>query len=331
MRKSILGIDVSKNDLVVSLLDHNSNKRKTSTFSNNAQGHKELDQWVRSEVGNHKVLAVSEATGSYSEKIADYLYFHKYDVSIVNPFRIKAYANSKLSRHKTDMVDASLIAEFANVNDVKLYKPRSKELKELNSLYRCLQSLKKLKTEAGNHLECKDCLPKSVIKIWEKIVNNLEKKISEVEKKAFLLLAKDDNIQRDYNNLQTIPGISKTTAIAILSELPEISNFNNARQLAAYIGITPKHKISGSSIRGKPRISKIGSSILRKALYFPSIVAKKHNPVIKAFCKPLKEKGKHAKVIICAAMRKLVHIVFAVLKHNHPFNAEIHGASAQSH
>jgi len=118
-------------------------------------------------------------------------------------------------------------------------------------------------------------------------------RIKDIEKAIMNLIVKSDSLQQDYQNLQTIPGVSKTTAIAVLLEIPNHSSFENARQLAAFAGLTPKQKTSGSSVRGKSRLSKIGSRTLRKALYFPAIVAKKYNPIIKTFCDNLKDKGKH--------------------------------------
>ena len=321
MEKSILGIDVSKRELVVTLL--NNGRRKASTFSNDLKGYKELDKWVQKQATTAKVLACAEATGHYSEKVADYLYSHGYDVSIVNPYCIKSYAQSKLTRHKNDQVDANIIAEYAKVHEVNLYAPRDSDLQELRSLYRCLASLKDMKVKASNHLECKECLPRSVQKVWKDMVCKAEKKISEVEGVILKIVQNNECLLKQYNNLQTIPGISKTSAIAILAEIPDISNFKNARQLAAYAGLTPRHRTSGSSLRGRTRISKIGSANLRKALYFPAIVAKKYNPIIKLFCKNLEDNGKHAMAIICAAERKLIHIVYAVLKHGIPFNSEI--------
>ncbi|KJV54864.1 transposase IS116/IS110/IS902 family protein [Orientia chuto str. Dubai] len=106
--------------------------------------------------------------------------------------------------------------------------------------------------------------------------------------------------------MQTIPGIGRITAVAILAESPDIESFSNARQLAAYAGLTPKHKTSGTSIKGKSTISKIGSVNLRSALYFPAIVAKNHNPIFKQFIQKLSSKGKPTKVIIVAIMRKLL-------------------------
>lgn len=122
---------------------------------------------------------------------------------------------------------------------------------------------------------------------------------------------------------KTIPGIGKITAVAILAESPDIDHFNSAREIAAYAGLTPKHKISGTSVKEKASISKIGSSKLRKALYSPAIVAKNHNPIFKKFTQKLSSKGKPIKVIIVAIMKKLLHIIFGVIKNKTQFNQNL--------
>ena len=138
-----------------------------------------------------------------------------------------------------------------------------------------------------------------------------------------MLLKGDSNLALDCDNLQSIPGIGKTTAIAIISETPDINYLHNARQLAAFAGLTPRHRTSGTSLKGRSRLSKMGSATLRKALYFPAIVAKKHNPILSEFAQKLANKGKQTMVIIGAIMRKLLHIIYGVLKHKTPFNPNI--------
>lgn len=109
----------------------------------------------------------------------------------------------------------------------------------------------------------------------------------------------------------------------MLAEVPDFSSFANARQLAAYAGLTPKQRTSGTSLKGKSRLSKIGCASLRKALYFRAISAKTHNPILKEFADKLKSKGKSTMIIIGAVMRKLLHIIFGVIKHQTPFNPHI--------
>ena len=147
--------------------------------------------------------------------------------------------------------------------------------------------------------------------------------IKNIEVEIDNLLTDNPQLKNQADSIQTIPGIGKITAVAIMAESPDLESFSSARQLAAYAGLTPKHKTSGTSIRGKTSISKIGSSSLRKALYFPAIVAKTHNPLFKKFTQKLSSKGKPAKVIIVAIMRKLLHIVFGVIKNNIRFNPNL--------
>jgi transposase len=126
--------------------------------------------------------------------------------------------------------------------------------------------------------------------------------------------------QRDL--LSSIPGIGDLTAAKLLSEFIDINHYSSARQAAAFAGLVPMHSDSGSSVRGKPRMCKMGTARLRKALYFPAIVATYHNPVIKAFSERLKQRGKCPMVIVGAAMRKLIHIAYGVLKSGKPFDPQ---------
>lgn len=321
MAEIILGIDVSKKELSLALLAENSCKKHK--ISNDLKGFKNLTAWLNSH-GVKKIKACMEATGSYGEKVADYLYDNGHQVHVINPACIKAFAKSKLSRHKTDEVDALLIAEYAKKNDLRAYTPKDPALKELRSLYRCLQNLKQQQTQVGNFLENEQCLPISVQKIYKDLAKYIEKQIDTTTLTMEKLLAEKQELQKQCDHLQSIPGIGKITAIAILSEMPDLSRLENARQLAAYAGLTPCHKTSGTSLKGRSRLSKMGSSSLRKALYFPAISAKNHNPLMKAFAQKLEKKGKHTMVIIGAIMRKLLHICFGVLKHSTPFNPKAH-------
>lgn len=264
-----------------------------------------------------------EATGSYGKSLADFLYNNNHEVSVVNPSCINAFAKSKLSRHKTDKVDSMIIAEYASKNDLLPYVPKSKALQELQDLYRCSQNLKEQYVQMQNYLENKNHLSRSVCSSYNRLAKHIMKELTNIELEIDKLINDHPQLKHQVDNLQTIPGIGKITAIAILAESPDLESFNSARQLAAYAGLTPKHKTSGTSVKGKTSISKIGSSKLRKALYFPAIVAKTHNPLFKEFTQKLSNKGKPTKVIIIAIMRKLLHIVFGVIKHKTHFNMNL--------
>jgi len=325
MSKAILGIDVSKKELVVALFmcDSSIHKKK---FSNDKAGFNSLLNWLRIKKVND-IKACMEATGNYSTAIADFLYNLGYEVSVINPACVKAFASSKLTRSKTDELDSVIIAQYASKSELLPCKPIDPNLKELRYLYRCLNDLKDQHVQVLNYLENEDLLPSAVCKVWKELSQNLQQQMSNIEKSIDILLENNSSINQQSQNLQTIPGIGKTTAVAIIAESPDISIFKDARSYAAYAGLVPKHRTSGSSIKGKARLSKLGSAKLRKAVYFPAIVAKNHNPILKSFAEKLKKKGKHTMVIIGAVMRKLLHIVFAVLKYNTAFNPNLYSVN----
>ena len=215
-----------------------------------------------------------------------------------------------------------VIAQYANITELISYKAQTSAVKELKALHRCLDDLKGQCVQISNHLEHKEHVPKSVTSTWERLLKDFKNEMKSIEKSLDELFENNIELKQHRENLQTIPGIGKTTATAtsILAESPDLSSFKSPRQYAAYAGLVPKHRTSGSSIRGKARLSKLCSSKLRKALYLPAVVAKNHNPILKAFSDKLKSKGKHNMVIIAAIMRKLLHICFAIIKNNSAFD-----------
>jgi transposase len=134
----------------------------------------------------------------------------------------------------------------------------------------------------------------------------------------------DQNPNRKNNAelLESIPGIGAATAALLLAELGDMTQFSNARQVAAFAGLVPRIRESGTSVRGRARLSKVGSSRLRKSLYYPAITALRFNPLIKSFGLNLSAKGKSKMLVIGAAMRKLLHIAYGVLKSRRPFDAK---------
>lgn len=233
---------------------------------------------------------------------------------MVNPARIKAYAASEGMRNKTDKIDAYVIARFCKSHDPRAWTPPSANLHELQGLYLCLQSLQDDFTRVNNRLE--GCLTKSqsIKKIWQDCRKDLETKIIEVEKQIQTLITNDNMLNEQVELLESIPGVGHKTAVAILSELPDIKNFKNAKEIAAFAGLSSKRKESGTSVRGRGALCKKGSRALRKALFFPAIVAKQHNPILKGFSERLVNKGKNGMVIVAAVMRKLLHIIYGALK-----------------
>lgn len=308
-KKGYLGIDISKKSFAVALLREEKYKHKS--FSNEEKGYQELKKWLESnEV--REIHCCMEATGIYGERLAEYLYEQGYEVSVENPLKISAFSKSGLSRNKTDKADAKIIAQYCQERKPGLFTPMPKEVKEFKELVRHLTELKEAKTQQANRLEA--VRSRVVIESIKAVVKTIDQEIEEVEKLVKKHIDNNPNLKADKELLKTIPGIGETTASLLIAEIPEIRDFSNAKKVAAFAGLSPKQHTSGTSVRKKTRICKIGNSRVRKALYFPAITAMKHNPIIAAFSKRLADKGKHKFAIICACMRKLLHLAFGVLK-----------------
>jgi transposase len=314
----VLGIDVSKASFDVVLLADEQSKGLHKVFSNSPRGFKELKAWLARQ-GVEQLHACLESTGSYGVALAEFLVAEEHTVSVVNPRRIKHYAKSRLSRNKTDKQDAFIIARFCLKEQPEPWVPLAPELKQLQALVRRLEDLKDLRLQEENRLEA--TLNGTVKDSVESMIAYLDEQITAVEAAIHNHIDQHPSLKRDVELLETIPGIGRITAQKLLAEI-SFANFSSARELASFVGLTPKQNQSGTSLRGGGRLSKIGSSTLRKALYFPAVNARRFNPVIKSFCQNLLDKGKPMMVVVCAAMRKLLHLAFGVLKSGRPFDPE---------
>lgn len=315
MSKAVLGIDVGKKKLDVVLMFNQ--KTLPRKFDNSPNGLRALAGWLASLRISH-VHACLEATGIYGEAVAEFLYEKGHRVSVVNPLRIKGYAKSDLQRNKTDPADARTIADFCLVKEPGPWHPLPVEVKHLQALTRRLESLGEMLGAENNRLEAASL---SVRPSLKRIIRTLEKEIENVRRLIKEHIDNHPDLKEQSDLLQSIPGIGEKTAQVLLSEI-EFSRFDSARSVAAQAGVTPGRRQSGNSLNWT-RLSKIGNGRIRKALYFPAMSAMKHNEIIKTFASRLSQNGKAPMQVICAAMRKLLHIAFGVLKNNHPFDPNL--------
>jgi len=318
-----LGIDIAKQEFDAALIIKDE-KFRDRTFTNDLAGFEKLLAWL-SKQGIEKVHACIEATGTYSEDLAFFLVERGHKVSIVNPAQIKAYGESKLARNKTDKQDAHLIALYCQRENPPAWTAPPAEVHQLQALVRHLDNLIGLRQQEENRLNS-GVRTQAVIDSLTAIIKFLDAEIAKTEKLIRQHIDQHPDLKNKKDLLVSIPGIGEKTAAKLLAEFGHLRNVS-ARQLTAYAGLTPKNHTSGTSVHKRPRLSKIGNSKLRKALYFPAIVAKRHNPIINAFCQRLKAHGKTKMVIIGAAMRKLLHLVCGVLNTQRPFDAHYQMAS----
>lgn len=308
-----LGIDISKDYFQVEL--GLNEKRRNRKFANRAEGFAELSVWL----GKQKVPQVHaclEATGAYSEELALYLHQQGQLVSIVNPVQIKAFGKSELVRNKDDRPDAGLIRRFCEKQRPPAWTPPAAELRQLQALTRHLDGLIQTRQQQMNRLE--SARSKEVVKSLRKLVQYLDKEIAQTEKQIKAQIAGHPELKQQHELLDTIKGLGDRTISTLLSEI-NFKQYQTARQVAAYVGLTPRNDRSGT-IQGKTRLSKIGNARVRKALFMPALVAKRHNPIVRTFCARLAANGKSKMAIVGAAMRKLIHIAFGVLKSGQPFD-----------
>jgi transposase len=319
MTTSPLGIDISKLKFDACLI-RESGKFRHRVFPNSPAGFAQLSAWLI----KHRVErahACLEATGSYGEALTDYLHGAGHVASVVNPAAVKAYGRSRLSRTKTDKADATLIAQFCAERRPAAWQPLPAEIRQLQALVRRLDALAEMRQMEANRL---DVAGAEAVK--ESLIGHLAFLDEEIARTEGLIrshIGGNPGLRAQRDLLLSIPGIGDTTAAKLLGEILDVKLYAGARQLAAFSGLAPRLHESGSSVRRRARLSKTGAPRLRKALYFPAIVAMHHNPHVRAMSERLKERGKCPMQIIGAAMRKLVHIAYGVLKSGKPFNPEM--------
>jgi len=314
---TVVGIDIAKRKFDVALLL--GDKEKTGAFQNTPEGFAMFARWLERN-GAERVRACMEATGVYGDGLAQYLHRAGHVVSVVNPAKVKGFAQSELSRTKTDKADARLIARFCRTMRPEPWQPPAPEVKELQALMHRVDALKDMVSQEQNRLETTGGPARSSI---ERTIRHLEEELRITRELIRDHIDRHPDLRGRRDLLESIPGIGPATSAMILAEFGDVMRFQDARSMAAFCGLTPRQRQSGSSVRGKTRLSKTGSARIRRALYMPALVAMQRNPVIAAFCERLRSYGKCPMVIVGAAMRKLIHIIFGVLKSGRPFNPSI--------
>jgi len=319
MRAPTLGIDISKWKFNVCLIN-SSGKLRHKVFPNTATGFEQLLAWL-SKQGVASVHACLEATGTYGEPLALFLIEAGHTVSLINPAAIKAFAQSRLSRTKTDRVDAELIARFTQAQEPPAWTPPAKEVRELQALVRRLESLIEMRVMEENRLSS-GVIVEAVRRSVEEHLAYLTEQIKRTTELIRNHINSNPGLKQQSELLDSIPGIAETTAALLLSEITDIKQYRSARQVAAYAGLVPRERQSGTSVRGRTRLSKIGNARLRRALYFPAITALRCSPFFQTWAESLRQRGKCKLSVICAVMRKLLHLAYGVLKTGQPFDPE---------
>ncbi|WP_179018762.1 IS110 family transposase [Winogradskyella forsetii] len=315
MNKDIkyFGIDISH--LVFDVTDSDGNYYQ---FKNKLSGFKKFAKLLSS--NSHCVM---EATGYYHYQLAYYLLENGINVSVENPLSVKLFIQMRLSKIKTDKSDSKLICDYAQEVDLKLWKGNSKEVQECLQIVRTLSVYTKQRTMIKNKLHGESVLgepSKAVLRSLKRSLKQLDKEMKTLEAKL-LVLVKETH-QDLFTRIKTIPGIGRKTAIMLIVLTGGFERFSSASELCSYAGLTPVIRQSGSSVKGRPRISKMGNQKLRNLLFMCSFTACKYNKACRDLYERIVAKGKSKKLALIAVCNKLLKQAFAIAKSGLIFDNE---------
>lgn len=314
----IIGIDISKQVFDVSFLEGNLWKHKV--LSNKLLGFEKLITFIEKED-----IVVMEASGTYYLPLAEYLYSQGINVVIENPLSIKRYAQSRLKRAKTDKADSKVIAEYGkkNLDELSLWNPESKTCIRIRQMHTRIQMIQKQTSQTYNQLEAFRSSGFLDEKLEIEMNNSIEqlrlgKEILESEIERLALEEFEETIEC----LTSIPGIGIKTAIMLIVITDNFKKFEHHKQLIAFVGFSPRIYESGSSVRGRSSICKMGKSQIRKLLYLCSWSAKRWNKKCKEMYERLITKGKAERVAKIALANKLLKQAFAIGKNKEKYRED---------
>lgn len=309
---NIVGIDISKKYFDAYI------QGKVNRYENDHKSFKKIIKHLPE--SSHCVM---ESTSTYGNKLAYALIQAGHTVYIVNPLQVSSFAKMKLSKVKTDKSDAKLITEFAEVNlkDLRPYEFPPENIQSAKQIETVISQLKAQKTALTNQLEALDqyySISKVAANSLKATIKYLDQQISKLEKQE------KDDIDKQHKEMRqkitTIAGIGESTACMMIAITNGFSNFTSAKQLSSYFGCCPRIRQSGSSVKGRGTVSKIGFAEARTRLYMCALSAKKYNKTCKELFDRLRAKGKPFKVALLAVVNKLIRQIYAVISKNEVFN-----------
>jgi transposase len=310
--ETIVGIDISKK-----YFDAEINGR-VCRYDNDRKSFKKIIKHLPA--NSHCIM---ESTSTYGNKLAYALHEAGHIVYIVNPVQVSSYAKMKLSKVKTDKSDAKLITEFAkaNLQDLRPYDFPDKNILSAKQIETVLSQLKTQRTALGNQLEAlkqNQFVSEASEKVLTETMQYFDLQISKLEKQEKDHIDKQHKEMRE--NITSIAGIGDATACMMISLTNGFKGFSTPGQLSSYFGCCPRVRQSGSSVRGRGTVSKIGLSQARTRLYMCALSAIKYNRTCKDLYERLRAKGKPFKVALLAVVNKLIRQIYAVISKNEVYD-----------
>jgi len=328
--KQVLGIDVAQKELVVTLgrtvQDLSIELHAFKVFRNNEKGFLALLEWVKKLANeNTKVQFVMEATGVYHQKFAYFLDEKNYEVCIVLPNKISNYMRTLDNKTITDKTCSQAIAQFGLERKLDLWHRPKKIYKNLQQLTRERDQIVFERSIVKNHLHAEETEAEpnesSILRINARI-KFLSGQEKEIKNEIKNWVNSDAALKKEVENICTIPGIADLTAVIILAETNGFELIRSKRQLTSYAGLDVKEKQSGTSVKGKPRISKCGNRHLRKAMHLPGLTAVRWDDNFRdLYARIVSKHGIKMKALL-AVQRKLLEMVYTIFKNKIPYDKE---------
>lgn len=314
-----VGIDIAKRKFDV-LWVAETGKRRSKVFDNTPVGFQEMFAWFAKHgiVRGNSHLAM-EATSQYYEALAETLFDAGFKVSVVNPLQVKRFGEALMLRQKTDKADADLIARFCAQCSPRPWTPPSAQVRELQRLVARLDAVKDMLVQEQNR---RHGSRGPALESVERMLASLEEEQKRIEAMIKDHIDRHPDLRNRQELLCSIPGVAERLSAYLMAWLP-IDRFADVREAVAFVGLSPRHRESGTSLQGKSKLCKLGHARLRRMLYMPAVCAMNRNPAARALATRLRNSGKQGKVIVAAVMRKLVHWAVGVAKSGRKFDPQI--------
>jgi transposase len=317
MSSQTFGVDISAHWFDVASAE------EVRRFANTSVGVSACSAWLAT--FGTAVRVGMEATGSYHLPLASALHAAGHTVLVCNPLSSARYSQAVLARTKTDATDARRIARSCEAHEVPPWAPASRAQQHLRALLTARETLvqERLRLANRQHAAGYTASQALVTELQAPVLAAIEAQLAHIDRELAKLASADIPLGAQLRVVVTIPGVGLTTAGALLASLP-VDRLQTARQVAAYVGLCPHERSSGSSVRGRGHIGPLGPAALRKALYMPAIVAMRANPILRVFAERLRAKGKPPEVVITAVMRKLLLLAWTLVRTGQPFSPTHH-------
>jgi len=315
------GIDVSAKELVV-VVEREGQREAARRFANTPSGRQELRRYLARP--GQKLRVCLEATGLYGLDIALLLAGDaRFEVMVANPRAVKDFARALFQRSKNDPLDANVLLEYAARMPFQAWQAPTAAALQLTAIVRRLHALTEQATMEKNRLHALEATAASlriVATDLQRSLRTIEKAKRQLTRAARKLVAGEARLERRFLLLRSLRGVGETSALQLLGELSLVPANADVRQWVAYAGLDPCECSSGSSLKRRPRISKVGNRHVRRALYMPALTAAHHDPAFRAYYLHLLAAGKCKMVALVAVMRKLLHAIFGMFKHDAMFD-----------